>query len=199
MAIEAGLSGTVHAQAPAQDEARAQWQPVRRVGPRVHTGEVMSATCALLLALIMFALEWFGFVTGPEVRRSGMTGAEDAWHGLPLLRWAMLLTILVALGGVFVHATQRGHGARTATGMPVAVLGSLTAAGLGYRVLIELPNPAAVVDLKLGAVLGLLATVGIAVGGWESVREERAHRDSVLHRVRSRHSRRATQTPERER
>jgi hypothetical protein len=164
---------------------RAEWQPVRRVAPRVHSGEVMSASCALLLAPIMFVLEWFGVVGMPEVRRSGINGAENAWHALTLLRWLMLLTILVALGAVILHASQRGHGARTDTGIPVAALGTLTAVLVGYRVLIDPPNPAAVVDIKLGAMLGLLAALGIALGGWGSVREERARRDSVLHRVRN--------------
>jgi hypothetical protein len=145
----------------------------------------MSATCALLLGPIMFLLEWFGVVGVPQVRRSGTNSAENAWHGLPLLRWLMVLTILVALGAVVLHASQRGHGARTDTGMPVAALGTLTAILVGYRVLIDLPNPAAVVDIKLGAILGLVAAVGIALGGWESVREERARRDNVLHRVRN--------------
>jgi hypothetical protein len=43
-----------------------------------------------------------------------------------------------------------------------------------YRVLIALPSGARVVDQKLGAVLGLVCALGIAWGGYEAIREQRA-------------------------
>jgi hypothetical protein len=169
---------------PQAPEPAAEWQPVRRIGPRVHSGEVISASSALLLALTMFALEWFGKVGVPALRRSGTTGAENAWNGMMLVRWLMLVTILFALGCVVLHARQRGHGTRTATGAPVAALGTLLAVFVAYRVLLVPPSADSVVDIKLGAFLGLLATIGIALGGLESAREERAHRDDVVQRSR---------------
>jgi hypothetical protein len=170
--------------APGEEPPASDWQPVRRVAPRIHTGEVMSAISALLLVGIMFVFAWYGKVGVPEVRRSGMIGTEDAWNGLTLLRWLLLATILVSLGSVVLHARQRGHGTRTATGAPVALLGTLAALWLGYRVLLDLPSSSTVVDVKLGAFLGLLATIGVALGGFESVREERARRDEVVQRSR---------------
>jgi hypothetical protein len=68
----------------------------------------------------------------------------------------------------------------------VAALGTLTAVLLVYRVLIDLPNPSSVVDAKLGAFLGLLFAIGIALGGCESIREERLRRASIEQRSRSR-------------
>jgi hypothetical protein len=156
--------------------AAPQRRRVRRVRPRVHTGELMSAAGALVLAPIMFALEWYGVVGVPQVRRSGIVSVESAWDGLTYVRWLMLASIVVALGAVVLHATQRGHGARTDTGLPVAVIGTVTALAVGYRILIDLPSPRDVVDVKLGGFLGLLAVLAIAVGGWESVRQERARR-----------------------
>mgnify|MGYP003701452949 FL=1 len=150
----------------------------------MHSGEVISASCALLLAPIMFALEWYGKVGVPQLRRSGLTEAENAWNALTLVRWLMLLSILVALGSVVLHASQRGHGTRTATGAPVWALGTLSALSVGYRVLVDPPNSSSVADVKLGAFLGLLVTVGLALGGLESFREERAHRDEVVQRSR---------------
>jgi len=159
-------------------------QPVRRVAPRIHSGEVTSALSALVLALLMFLFEWYGKVGVPQVRRSGTIDVENAWNGLTVVRWLLLAAILVSLGSVVLHARQRGHGTRTATGAPVALLGTLAALLLGYRVLLEPPTTATVVDVKLGAFLGLLVTIGIAVGGFESLREERAHRDDVVQRTR---------------
>ncbi len=174
---------SVLAGAPSPEPA-ADWQPIRRVAPRVHSGELISATSALLLVPIIFALEWFGKVGIPALRRSGLTGSENAWNGMTLVRWLMLATILLALGSVVLHASQRSHGTRTATGVPVAAFGTLLALAVGYRVLLVPPSADSVVDVKLGAFLGLLATIGIALGGFESAREERARRDDVVQRSR---------------
>ena len=43
-----------------------------------------------------------------------------------------------------------------------------------YRVLIVLPAGTRVIDQKLGAFLGLLCALGIAWGGYEAIREQRA-------------------------
>jgi hypothetical protein len=156
----------------------------RSPGLRIHTGKLISATSALLLAPIMFGLEWYGVVGAPRTRRSGITTDENAWHTLIYTRWVMLIAIVVALGSVVLHVSQRSHGTKTDTSVVVSAVGTLTAALLIYRVLIELPNPSSVVDLKLGAYLGLLAGIGIAIGGIESVREQRARREAALQTLR---------------
>jgi hypothetical protein len=86
----------------------------------------------------------------------------------------MLATIAVTIGAAIVHFTQRRHGARTETGLVVTVMGAVTAALIFYRVLISLPMPSEVIDQKLGALVGLASAIGIAVGGFESLRAERA-------------------------
>jgi hypothetical protein len=159
-------------------------EPERRL--RIHSGELISATCALLLLTIMFALAWYGVVEPTGHIRSGMNSAENAWHGLSTVRWLMLLTAAVALGSVILHATQRSHGTRTDTSLAVAAFGTLTAGLLVYRVLVDLPASDEVVDAKLGAFLGLLSAIGIALGGYESMREERARRKRLVQRSRTR-------------
>ena len=153
--------------------------------PRVHSGELISVTSALLLLPLMFAVAWYGVVALPgPTGRSGITTAENAWHGLTFVRWLMLLTIAVTLGSVILHASQRSHGARTDTSLAITALGTVTAALLIYRVLIDLPDPKSVVDAKIGAYLGMLAAIGIALGGYESIREERARRTSLVQKSR---------------
>src|SRR5947199_9623955 len=154
--------------APPADEAV---ETSRRA--RIHTGELISAASALAVVPIMFLLEWFGTVGLPRSRRSGLETAENAWRVLTYTRWLMLLAAAVALGSVVLHASQRSHGARTDTSVVVAALGTVTAAMLAYRVLINLPDPSSVVDIKIGAYLGLLAAIGITLGGYDSIREER--------------------------
>jgi hypothetical protein len=148
--------------------------PERNRSP-VRGGELISALSALLLLILMFSVEWFGVagVPGASKTRAATTSAIDAWHAMTVLRWLMLLTILVTLSSVVLHITQRRHGRSTDTGFVIAVLGSLVAVLLAWRVLVALPKPDQIIDQKLGAIVGLLAALGIAFGGYERMREER--------------------------
>jgi hypothetical protein len=147
-----------------------------RPPPRVHRGELISLCSAVLLLIIMFALEWYGVDEMPGLgpSRTGLSHSINAWHGLTVVRWVLLAAIVVSFGSVVVHATQRSHGVKTDTGLIVWLFGSAASLLLVYRVLIDLPSPDSVVDQKLGAYLGLLSAIGIAYGGFESMREERA-------------------------
>jgi hypothetical protein len=143
--------------------------------PHVYRGELTSAVSAVLLLGLMFLTKWYGVagVPDPSAARPAVSTAENAWNGLSLVHWVMLITILAALGSVLLHASQRSHGTRTDTSLLLFGLGSLTAGLLVYRVLISLPEASKVIDQKLGAVLGLLCALGIALGGFESVHEQR--------------------------
>jgi len=156
--------------------------------PKLRQGELISVTCALVLLVAMFALKWYGLAVtpSPSAKRAAVSSAEDAWHGLTFLRWLMLLTIVAAVGSVALHARQRSHGVKTDTSRVIAGLGTLPALLLLYRVLIDLPSPTEVVDQKIGAYLGLLAALGIAIGGYESIREEQARAHMRKTRSRSR-------------
>jgi hypothetical protein len=59
----------------------------------------------------------------------------------------------------------------------------VTAALLAWRVLIDLPRPDQIIDQKLGAVVGVLAAIGIALGGYERLREERRRARRLEQRV----------------
>ncbi len=156
--------------------------------PLIGRGELVSALSALALLLLMFLTAWYGVDLLPSrfLAGAGRETSETAWQGLTIVRWVMLLTIFVALGSVVLHLTQRSHGSQTETGALVAALGTVTFALLVYRVLIALPTPNKVVDQKLGAMLGLLCAIGIAVGGLASMREERIRAGRLVQRSRRR-------------
>ncbi len=144
---------------------------------RAPAGELTTALCALTLFVTLFAAKWYGVVALPRsADRSGLQTAASAWDELALLRWLMLLCVLVTLGSVAIHVSQRSHGSQTDTSLGVAAVGTLTAGLLFVRVLVVLPAPGSVLDAKLGAYVGLLAAVGIALGGVESVLDQRRHR-----------------------
>jgi hypothetical protein len=156
--------------------------PGRR--PHVYRGELTSAVSALLLLVVMFLTKWYGVagVPDPSAARPAISSAENAWNGLADVRWVMLAAILVVLGSVAVHASQRGHGTRTDTSRVVLAFGALSSVLVFYRVLIALPEPSRVIDQKLGAVLGLACCLGIALGGLQAVGEQRSvGRDVAAH------------------
>ena len=156
--------------------------------PRVHVGELISASSALVLLITMFATKWYGVagVVDPSYARPAVSTAEDAWDGLSIVRWVLAAAIVVALGSVVLHATQREHGAKTDTSRAVAGLGVLSSALLVYRVLIALPVGSQVIDQKLGAIVGLFSALGIAIGGLESIGERRRQDHEARHRARRR-------------
>ena len=147
--------------------------PSHSLRPR-REGELISAVCALLLVVAMIALKWYGVVGRPRsAERSGLTSAVSGWNELTELRWLALITALLALGAVVLHINQLKHGAQTDTGLLVTSLGTFSSLLLAYRVLVDPPSAASVVDIKLGAYLCLLAAIGISVGGFQTVRDER--------------------------
>ena len=156
--------------------------------PWLRRGDTIAALSALLLLAAMFLMDWYGVVELPcrATAQSKIVTAVNAWHALSTLRWLMLLTIAVALGSAAIHVSQRSHGNMTDSGMAVAALGSVTSALLVYRVLIEFPRSNEVVDQKLGALLGLLCALCIALGGYELLRAERAHARQLIQRSRAR-------------
>jgi hypothetical protein len=156
----------------------------RPPAPRIRRGAVLSSASALTLLIVMFTFEWYGVagVPDPSAARPAVSTAENAWHGLPIVRWVMLATIVVTLGSLVLRASQRSHGTKTDTSRIIAALGALTSILLLYRVLIDLPAADQVLDQKLGAFLGLLCAFGIALGGWESVRERRQGSEGRLQR-----------------
>jgi hypothetical protein len=167
--------------------------PGPAAAPRVLFGELTSSASAVLLLVVLFATEWYGVagVPDPSAARTAISGAESGWTGLSLIRWVVLVTALVAIGSVVLHASQRRHGTKTDTSRLVAGLGSLTSLLLIYRVLIVLPAGAKVIDQKLGALLGLACALGVALGGYQSIAEQQARARSVVQRPRRRVRRRA--------
>jgi len=138
---------------------------------RTRRGEMASAGCALALLVIMFAFAWYGVDRTP----GGAVSTEDAWSALPVVRWIMLLSIAAALASATLPWLRHRLGAQTRAAA-VTALGGLTAVLLVVRVLIALPSPQAVPDQKLGALLGMLSALGIALGGWEALRSARRRR-----------------------
>jgi hypothetical protein len=118
---------------------------------------VLAGASAVLLLVFMLFGKWYG----------GGGGSRTGWESLVGLRWLLAATIAAAFGLVITQATRRAPAVPVTISLLVAVLGVISVLALIYRVLI---NPPA--HEQVGAFLGLVSAVGIAYGGYLSLREE---------------------------
>jgi hypothetical protein len=143
---------------------------------RLRTGELVAAVSGLALLIIMF-LPWFGFdfgggealedlgvnVSVPEV-------SEDfnAWESFDFIDLVLFVTAVVAIGLGVATAMSQTVNLPVATSAITAGLGILATVLVIYRIL----DPVGEADRKYGLFLGLIAAIGVAVGGWMSMQEE---------------------------
>ena len=127
---------------------------------RLRRGEMLAGASAVLLTIFMVGGKWYA--------GSGRTGGSlTGWQALTDLRWLLLVAILSAVGLVFTQASRRAPAVPVTMSLIVMLLGIVVVVALIYRVLI---NPAP--HQQAGAYLGLLSALGIAVGGYLSLRQE---------------------------
>ncbi|HUA07076.1 MAG TPA: hypothetical protein VMB27_24430 [Solirubrobacteraceae bacterium] len=137
---------------------------------RLRRGEWLAGASAVLLAIFLVAGKWYG-----GAGRTG--GSETGWQALTDLRWLLLVTIVAAVGLVFAQATRRAPALPVTMSLVVLLLGIITVVALVIRVLID-PPP----HQEAGAYLALLSAIGVALGGYFSLRQEGiARRDAPAH------------------
>jgi hypothetical protein len=147
---------------------------------RFSQGQLIAAVSAVLLFIFMF-LPWFEIpgveATLPEglpedIDLGGAPGIEpeslNAWEAENPLDIFLLLTVLVALGGVLLASSGGGAGVPVPLSMATFLLGSLATLMILYQVF-DVPGD---LDRKIGLFLGLIAAAGIAVGGYLSMQDE---------------------------
>lgn len=135
---------------------------------RLRRGEVLAGAGAVALLVFLFALPWLA----PS---SGHT--STGWSGLPILRWLVVVSALTALALAFTQATRPAPAIPVTLSVFVTVLGAVTVILLIIRLLTTGSG------LEAGAWLGLLAAIGITVGGFLSMREEDGFRPGPEHPV----------------
>jgi hypothetical protein len=137
---------------------------------KLSLGEQIAAASGIALIIFLF-LPWYGASVG------GFSATGTGWESMSFIDILLFLIGLVAVGVPVARMTDS---------MPEDVPGAmlvLAAGALGvvlvlYRI-IDIPNPD-VPDIlnnnidysrKIGVFLGLIATAGIAYGGWRSMEE----------------------------
>jgi ABC-type xylose transport system permease subunit len=139
---------------------------------KLRRGELIAGASGAALLVFMFALNWYGLkgLLAPEASILHTHTSYTGWQGLTHLRWLLLLTALLGLALTYFQATARAPALPVTLAVLVTVLGIIAALALVYRVLIN--PPAGNLDQRAGAYLGLVAALGIAYGGFYSLRQE---------------------------
>jgi len=159
---------------------------------RIGQGQMIAAVAAIVLFVVMF-LSWYSVEglsddaqeqaeaaielaeeQGIEVPSGAQDAVDDAasisaWDAFDLIKIVMLLTIIAAIALAAMTAMGSQVNLPVAMSAIVAGLGILTTLLVLYRVI---DPPAEGLDRSYGVFLGLLASAGIAYGGWRAMEEE---------------------------
>jgi len=94
-----------------------------------------------------------------------------AWEAFSLLDVVLAVLALAPLALVALQATRESPSLPVAFSVLTVVAGALASLLILYRI-VDQPGPNDLVDVQLGAWLGLLAALVTTTGGWRSTRME---------------------------
>jgi hypothetical protein len=144
----------------------------------LNRGEKIAGVAGVLLILIMFIFDWFGPKGATDL------GGTNAWESYGLTDIILFLTALAAVGLAVLAASD------AEVGIPVALSAIVTALGIISVILVvisiisppdyDIPGVAGTAfaggeietSVKIGVILGLLAAIGVTVGGYLAMQEE---------------------------
>jgi hypothetical protein len=148
----------------------------------LSTGERVSGVAGLALLLIMILFSWFGF----EVAGFGSPEGANAFEAFDVIDIVLLITAIAAIALPLASATQATVDIPVALSAIVALLGAISVVLILFRIIsppdFDIPSAVDIgfgeVDQgvettrKIGVFLGLLAAIGVTIGGWLAMQEE---------------------------
>jgi hypothetical protein len=145
---------------------------------RLRQGEQIAAGSAIALILIMFIFDWYSVsVAGHSVPNSG----ANAWESFSFIDIVLFVTALAAIAMAYISASGQNVNLPIAMSAIVAGLGILSVLLVLFRI-IDTPGDTGAasaflganvdVSREIGVFLGLIATAGIAYGGYTAMQDE---------------------------
>jgi hypothetical protein len=147
---------------------------------RLGRGEMIAAVSAVALLLIMFIFKWFGVEIDSGLGDLGTASVSaNAWQSFGVIDLILFITIVVAVGLAVMKANQQSVNLPVAASALVAGLGILSVLLILFRIISPPDFGSGGVSIdglshtrKIGAFLGLIASAGIAYGGYLAMQEE---------------------------
>jgi hypothetical protein len=145
---------------------------------KLSTGEKIAAVSAILLFVFMF-FDWFGVeISGVPGFSGDVSGSGgSAWDALDVIPIFLMLAIVAAIGVAVIRLTDADIELPVSLNSIVAALGGFAVLLILFRIIFppdfgSFGGVEVDATLKLGIFLGLLASAGIAYGGYSAMREE---------------------------
>jgi hypothetical protein len=159
-------------------------RPKSRPRSGLRAAEAIYLVAAILLFVLMF-LTWYEIGIGRNSEPLGelslftSSRGQDAWQALEVIPIFLMLAIAVAIGAALLRLSRSDWKPAIPPGAAVCVLGGLAA----LLILIRIVSPAGPqapeltgyelrTTVQLPAFLALAAALGIAYGGWRTMRDE---------------------------
>jgi hypothetical protein len=152
---------------------------------RVNQGERIAAASGIALILFMFIFKWFGLKfagpTGiPGAPSIAVEGSRNAWGSYGWQDLLLFITAIAAIGLAAIAAQDMELDLPIGASAIVAGLGALSVLVIVISLIsppsfgVNLSGSGVSHTRKIGAFLGLIAAIGIVVGGWMAMQEEGA-------------------------
>jgi hypothetical protein len=137
---------------------------------RLSQGQKIAAGSAILLFIVMF-FSWFGAPDSELTRfaqAAGVDTSANAWQSFDFIDLILLLTVIVAVGGVALIASGNTANLPIPASTVTTAMGALSTLLVLYRVI----DPPSDASRKFGVFLGLVLAAAVAYGGWRWMEEE---------------------------
>jgi hypothetical protein len=132
-------------------------------GGRLRPGDVLAAAAAVVLLGVTF-LDWYA----PAARGEGL----DAWHAFAVVDLVIGLAATLALALTALNVGGRGPAVPVGVGVVTSTISLVALILVAYRILNQ-PGPNDVIEVEIGAWLGLAATAALFAGAWWSMADDR--------------------------
>ena len=139
---------------------------------RVRIGELVSGAAGVVLLVSMF-LDWYS--VSPRVLFGAMDEqfrSVDAWAAFSVVDVLIALVALLGIALALSQAIGRGPALPVALGVITTTLALAGTLLVLYRILNQ-PGPNDLISVEAGAYVGLLASLGVFLGAWLSLSDER--------------------------
>jgi hypothetical protein len=133
---------------------------------RLRFGELIAGVSGFVLFISLF-LSWYGI--NIRFLGAGVSANFNAWDAFSLIAIILFLVSVVAMGLAVMKALGQKVALPVAPSVVTAALGALAVILILFRLLV---HPADHLGLRYGIFIGLLAAIGVLVGGYQAMREE---------------------------
>jgi hypothetical protein len=141
---------------------------------RLSMGEKIAGGSAVLLFIFMF-FDWFKVEVSSGDGLFSVSAGGNAWESFSTIDIVLLIAVIVAVGVAVLRMTDAVFEPPFSLNAAVAILGGIAVLLVLYRIIdppLDTDIPGVDISRAIGVYLGLLASAGIAYGGYRAMQEE---------------------------